>query len=78
MTLDGKILRGLFEHERLKQTIIRTSRGNVHNLPQLKQVINIVKTVLLKYSIFYWNRYMVTLLKYIETKGLISFMNNYQ
>ena len=24
MTLDGKILRGLFEHERLKLTIIRT------------------------------------------------------
>ena len=32
MTLDGKILRGLFEHERLKPTIIRTSQGNVHNL----------------------------------------------
>ena len=25
MTLDGKILRGLFEHERLKPVVIRTS-----------------------------------------------------
>ena len=33
MILDGKLLRGLFEHERLKPAIIRTSRGNVHNLP---------------------------------------------
>ena len=29
MTLDGKIFRGLFEHERLKPAIIRTSQGNV-------------------------------------------------
>ena len=41
MTLDGKILRGLFEHERLKLAMIRTSEGNVSNLYQLKQVINI-------------------------------------
>ena len=27
MTLDGKILRGLFEHERLKPANIRTSQG---------------------------------------------------
>ena len=32
MTLDGKILRGLFEHERLTPTIIRTSQGNIQNL----------------------------------------------
>ena len=32
MTLDGKILRGLFEHERLKPASIRTSQGNVQNL----------------------------------------------
>ena len=31
MTLDCRILRGLFEHERLKPTIIRTSQRNVHN-----------------------------------------------
>ena len=32
MTLDGKILRGLFEHERLKPPNIRTSQGNIQNL----------------------------------------------
>ena len=41
MMLDGKILRGLFEHERLKPAIIRTSHGNVHNLAQLKQVMTL-------------------------------------
>ena len=40
-TLDGKILRGSFEHKRLKPAIIRISQGNVHNLAQLKQIINI-------------------------------------
>ena len=40
MTLDGKILRGLFEHKRPKSAIIRTSQGNVYNLSQLEQVIN--------------------------------------
>ena len=40
MTLDGKVLRGLFEHERLKPTIIRTSQGNVQNLAQLRQIMN--------------------------------------
>ena len=32
MTLDGRILRGLFEHVRLKPVNIRTSQGNVQNL----------------------------------------------
>ena len=40
MTLDGIILKGIFEHERLKPTIIRTSHGNVENLAELKQVMN--------------------------------------
>ena len=40
MTLDGKILRGLFEHERLKPANIRTSQGNVQNLAQLKQIMH--------------------------------------
>ena len=39
MMLDGKMLRGLFEFERLKPTIISTSYGNVFNLVQLKQVL---------------------------------------
>ena len=40
MTLDGKILRGLFEHERLKPANIRTSQGNIQNLVQLKQIMH--------------------------------------
>ena len=40
MMLDRKILRGLFEHERLKLANIITSEGNVQNQAQLKQVIN--------------------------------------
>ena len=40
MTLDGRILRGLFELERLKPTDIRTSQENVQNLVHLKQVMN--------------------------------------
>ena len=49
MTLDGQILRGLFNHEKLKPVIIRTSQGNVYNLLQLKQVVNIGMTVQLSY-----------------------------
>ena len=45
MTLDGKILRGLFKHERFKLAIIRTSQVNVYNLPQLKSVVDIGMTV---------------------------------
>ena len=41
MTLDGVMLRGIFEHERLKPaTVIRTNQGNVNNLAELKQVMN--------------------------------------
>ena len=40
MTLDGKLLRGLFEHERLKPAVLRTSEGNVTNLVNLKQLFN--------------------------------------
>ena len=40
MTLDGKILRGLFEHKRLKPVNIRMSQGNIQNLAQLKQIMN--------------------------------------
>ena len=41
MTLDGKILRGLSEYERLKPAMLRTSKGNISNLSQLKQMINV-------------------------------------
>ena len=40
MMLDGKLLRGLFEHKRIKPAIIRTSEGNVNNLVHLKQVMS--------------------------------------
>ena len=40
MTLDGKILRGLFEHERLKLAIIRINHRNIHNRAHLKQITN--------------------------------------
>ena len=36
MTLDGKILRGLFKHKRLKPATIRTNQGNIQNLAELK------------------------------------------
>ena len=41
MTLDGKLLQGLFEHERIKPAVIRTSEGNVTYLAHLKQVISV-------------------------------------
>ena len=40
MTIDGKLLRGLFEHERLKPVVIKTDRGNVTTLTTLKRVMN--------------------------------------
>ena len=41
MTLDGKLLQGLFEHERIKPATIGTSEGNVTNLAHLKQIMSI-------------------------------------
>ena len=40
ITLDRKLLRGLFERERLKPAVIRTNQGNVTNLSKLKQVMS--------------------------------------
>ena len=40
MTLDGKILKGIFEHEWLKPAIIRTNHKNVQNLAELRQIMN--------------------------------------
>ena len=40
MTLDGVMLRGIFEHKRLKPTIIRTNQGNIQNLAELKPIMN--------------------------------------
>ena len=41
MMLDGKLLRGLFEHERIKPAVFRTSEGNVTNLAHLKQIVSV-------------------------------------
>ena len=40
MTLDEKILKGIFEHERLIPTVIRKNQGNGQNLADLRQVMN--------------------------------------
>ena len=40
MTLDGIILKGIFEHKRFRSAVIRTSHGNVQNLAELRQVMN--------------------------------------
>ena len=40
MTPDGILLKRIFEHERLKPSVIRTSHGNVQNLAELRQVMN--------------------------------------
>ena len=40
MTLDGVLLRRIFEHEKLKPAVIRTNQGNVQNLAELKQTMN--------------------------------------
>ena len=51
-TLDGIILKGIFEHKRLKPAIIRTSHGNVQNLAELRQVMN-TKLKLDQYSSYF-------------------------
>ena len=51
MTLDGKILRGLFEFKRLKPGTLRTSHGDACTLAQLKQVLNLV-LVLYKWKLY--------------------------
>ena len=40
MTIHGKLLHRLFEHERLKPAIIKTDKGNVTTLSVLKRVMN--------------------------------------
>ena len=40
MTLNGIILKGIFEHERLKPAVIRTNHMNVQNLAELRQIMN--------------------------------------
>ena len=40
MTVDGNILKGVFEHERLKPAVIRANQENVQNLADLRQIMN--------------------------------------
>ena len=40
LTIDGQLLRGLFEHERLKPAMIKTNKVNVTTLPALKRKMN--------------------------------------
>ena len=40
MTIEGQLMRGLFEHERLKPAILQMDKGNVHTLSALKRVMN--------------------------------------
>ena len=40
MTIDGQLLRGLFELERLKPAMIKTDKVNVPTLPALKIIMN--------------------------------------
>ena len=37
----SKLLRGLFEHERLKLAVIKTDKGNISTLPALKRAMNL-------------------------------------
>ena len=52
MTLDGIMLRGIFEHERLGPAVIGTGCGNVQNLAELRQVVN-TKLKLDQYSSYF-------------------------
>ena len=45
MTVDGQLMRGLFEHERLKPAMIKTDKGNVNTLSALKKVMNLEITL---------------------------------
>ena len=41
VTIDGKLLRGLFEQERLKPAIIKMDKGNINTLSAMKRVMNL-------------------------------------
>ena len=41
MMIEGQLMRGLFEHERLKPAILQTDKGNVCILLALKKVMNL-------------------------------------
>ena len=41
MTIEGQLMRVLFEHERLKPAILKMDKGNVNTLSALKKVMNL-------------------------------------
>ena len=41
ITLDGKLLRGLYEHEWLNPAVIRTNQGNMTSLLKSRQVMTL-------------------------------------
>ena len=41
MTIDGQLMRGLFEHERLKPAVLKIDKGNINTLSALKRVMNL-------------------------------------
>ena len=41
LTIDGQLMRGLFEHERLKPAVIKTDKGNVKTVSALKKAMNL-------------------------------------
>ena len=44
MTIDGQLMRGLFEHERLKPAVIRTNQGNVRDPVHFKEINKFTNT----------------------------------
>ena len=44
MTIEGHLMRELFEHERLKPATLPMDRGNVKTLLELKRVMNLAIT----------------------------------
>ena len=52
MTLDGIILKGILEHERLKSILIRRSHGNVQKFAELKQVMNTELNVKVQITVY--------------------------
>ena len=45
MDIEGQLMRGLFEHERLKPAILHTDNSNVRTLLELKKVMNLGLTI---------------------------------
>ena len=71
MTSDGKMLRCLFEHERLKPATIRTSKGNVQNLAHLYYWRSYAKSILNK-NIRTEKSIMVKYIEWVGWRGKVA------